>query len=169
MPVTVVPYDDGWPGAFEREAVLLRDVLRPWLVGGVEHIGSTAVPGLAAKPILDMLAGVRALAQARDAVARLEALGYRYADHRPHEALWFSKQPSDDYASRTHQLHLTEVGSALWRERLAFRDALRADDGLRDEYQALKQRLADSELDDYVQRKRPFVARVLRSRGVDLA
>lgn len=81
---------------FEQEAAALRSRLGFWLVGGVEHVGSTAVPDLPAKPILDMLAGIRDLDEARGAIPALGAMGYHYADHRPHEALWFYKQPGED-------------------------------------------------------------------------
>jgi GrpB-like predicted nucleotidyltransferase (UPF0157 family) len=169
--IAVLPYSDAWPVLFEQEAVRLRVVLKPWLVGGVHHIGSTAVPGLAAKPILDMLAGVDDLTQARDAVPVLANLDYQHADHRPHEALWFYKQNGDDYGTRTHQLHLTRKDSALWRERLMFRDALRAEPVLAGEYQALKRRLASQSevLTDYTGGKREFVAAVLERAGLRLA
>lgn len=170
MGVTVTAYDDAWPAASRQESERLEQHLRLWLVGGVEHIGSTAVPGLSAKPVLDMMGGVRDLQEARAAVPVLAGLGYRHADHRPHEALWFYRQQGEEYAGRTHQLHLTEPGSALWRERLAFRDALRADTALREEYQALKQSLAADvdTLADYTQGKRALIARVLLVQGIDL-
>ena len=165
-----MPYSDGWPVLFEREAVRLHAALRPWLTGSVVHFGSTAVPGMAAKPILDMLAPVADLAEARAAVPVLSDLGYRHVDHRPHEALWFYEQQGEDAGTRTHQLHLTRPDSALWRERLAFRDALREDAILLAEYQALKQTLASgcAGLAEYTAGKRHFVAEVLRSRGLRL-
>ena len=168
--VVVVPCSDSWPASFERESARLCAALGPFLVGGVEHVGSTAVPGLAAKPVLDMLAPVAALDVARRARPVLADLGYRHADHRPHEAVWFYEQEGDDDGTRTHQLHLTRPDSALWRERTAFRDALRADPRLRAEYQSLKQALAahTADLGDYTSGKRAFVARVLRSVGLDL-
>jgi GrpB-like predicted nucleotidyltransferase (UPF0157 family) len=130
---------------------------------------ATAVPGLAAKPILDMLAPIRDLDEARAAIPVLGDIGYQHADHRPHEALCFYKQPGEDYVERTHQLHLTRVDSALWRELLAFRDALRRDIRLLREYQSLKQDLAEHVgLAEYTQGKREFVARVLQAEGVDL-
>jgi GrpB-like predicted nucleotidyltransferase (UPF0157 family) len=136
-----VAYDPDWPRRFDRERTLLERVLAPWLFGGVHHIGSTAVPGLVAKPIIDMMAGVRDFVAARAAISVLSGQGYAHAPHRP-EAYRFSKPPSPNWYECTHHLHLTEPGSDLWRERLAFRDALRADPALRDEYQALKERLA---------------------------
>lgn len=165
--IDVVPYDPLWPELFAEERRLLERVLAPWLAGGVHHIGSTAVPGLAAKPLIDMMAGVRSLEESRAAYEPLRQAGYVYTPHRPREAHHFSK-PSASWAERTHNLHLTEVGSALWRERLAFRDALRADPALVTEYAALKQRLADQCDDgaDYAAGKRSFVERVLTLAGV---
>jgi GrpB-like predicted nucleotidyltransferase (UPF0157 family) len=168
--VNVIPYDPLWLQLFAEERRLLERVLGPWLVGGVHHIGSTSVPGLAAKPLIDIIAGVRDLQQSRGAYAPLEQVGYVYAPHRPHEAHHFAK-PSVNWWERTHNLHLTEVGSALWCERLAFRDALRSDPALAAEYAALKQRLAAQCVDgaDYAARKRGFVERVLVSAGVSPA
>ncbi len=142
----------------------------PWLEGGIHHVGSTAIPGLAAKPIIDMIAGVRDFEEARAAYEPLAALSYRHAPHRPGIAHHFAK-PSLALAEFTHSLHLTEPGSDLWRERLAFRDALRGDPALVREYETLKLRLARDHADDlgaYTAGKREFVARVLASRGIAL-
>ena len=67
-PVEIVPYDAAWPGLFEEERRKLLDAIGPWLAGPVEHIGSTAVPGLAAKPVIDIMAGVASLDASRPAV-----------------------------------------------------------------------------------------------------
>jgi GrpB-like predicted nucleotidyltransferase (UPF0157 family) len=117
-----------------------------------------------------MMAGVVDLDTARGAIPVLAELGYERADHRPHEALWFFKQSGPDYSTRTHQLHLTRPGSDLWRERLAFRDALRDDAQLRVAYDALKRRLvsASDAGNDYTGGKRPFVAAVLQRAGIKL-
>jgi GrpB-like predicted nucleotidyltransferase (UPF0157 family) len=166
-PIAVVEYDAQWPHSFESERGLLEQMLTPWLEGGIHHIGSTSVPGLAAKPVIDMIAGVRDLDEARGAFDTLLAHGYHFAPHRP-EAHRFAK-PS--LTQSTHGLHLTEPGSALWRERLAFRDALRGDAALAAEYQSLKQRLAVEHPRDiraYTDGKRAFVARVLAAAGVQL-
>jgi GrpB-like predicted nucleotidyltransferase (UPF0157 family) len=165
--VPVVPYDPEWPRRFDAERVVLERVLEPWLEGGVHHIGSTAIPRISAKPIIDMLAGVRDLAEARDASAPLEEIGYVDAPHRPRIAHHFAKPSRDD---PEYGLHLTESGSDLWRERLAFRDALRADPILAAEYEELKLRLA-ADLDDvsaYTAAKRAFVVRVLAAHGIEL-
>ena len=159
--VVIVAYDPEWPGRFEAERALLEQALGPWLEGGIHHIGSTSIPGLAAKPVIDMLAGVREFEQARAAFAPLAGAGYEYTPHRP-GTHHFSKGPAP---ARTYQLHLTERGSDLWLERLAFRDALRAHPELAAEYAELKLRLAWDH-STYTVSKRPFVARVLAGAGI---
>ena len=157
----VVPYDPDWPRQFEVERVRLQAVLAPWLEQGIHHIGSTAVPGLAAKPIIDMIAGVRDLDEAREAFEPMEALGYRYREHRPEAHL---------FVTSAHAVHLTEPGNDVWRERLAFRDALRANDALAAEYEEWKLRHMTTIPGPtaYTADKRPLVARVLAEAGIDL-
>src|ERR1700753_2814033 len=89
--INVVPYDPLWPALFAGERSLLEQVLAPWLGDGIQHIGSTAVPGLAAKPLIDIIAGVRDLQESRAAYEPLVEIGYVYAPHRPHEAHHFAK------------------------------------------------------------------------------
>jgi GrpB-like predicted nucleotidyltransferase (UPF0157 family) len=164
MQIVVAPYDPDWPMRFEEERTLLERVLRPWLEGGIHHIGSTSIPGIAAKPIIDMMAGVRDFEAAREAYEPLARHGYIHEPHRPGIAHHFAKRWPD--GRTTHGLHLTEPGSDLWRERLVFRDALRADPELAAEYEALKLGLVDEDADAYVQAKRPFVADVLARFGL---
>jgi GrpB-like predicted nucleotidyltransferase (UPF0157 family) len=169
-PVEVaVPYDPEWAHRFETERAILEHALAPWLAGGIHHVGSTAVPGLAAKPIIDMVGGVRDLEEARASFEPLRALGYHHREHRP-EAHLLVKPTLGSWREQTHSLHLTEPGSDLWRERLAFRDALRADPGLVSEYAEWKLRHAVTRLEEgpYTGDKRPFVARVLAEAGIEL-
>ena len=168
--IAVVPYDREWPRRFQAERALLERVLAPWLEGGVHHVGATSVPGLASKPIIDMMAGVRDLEEARAAFDPLREHSYVYTPHRPGIAHHFSK-PSPRLRECRYGLHLTEPGSDLWRERLAFRDVLRADPALAAEYEALKRRLAHEHRENvaaYTAGKRGFVVRVLASAGVEL-
>jgi GrpB-like predicted nucleotidyltransferase (UPF0157 family) len=170
VPIEIVDYQPSWPERFEAERLVLVQALAPWLSGGVHHIGSTSVAGLPAKPVIDMMAGVASLSTAQPAVERLASLGYQHAAHRP-EALWFFKPGDRALEWRTHHLHLTEPGSDLWRERLAFRDALRADPELAAEYADLKASLSAEHgvaNKEYTRDKRPFVARVLASAGINL-
>jgi GrpB-like predicted nucleotidyltransferase (UPF0157 family) len=166
--IALVSYNSKWPLRFDEERRLLAPVLAPWLEGGIHHVGSTAIPGVSAKPIIDMIAGVRDLEAARAAFEPLAALSYHPGKHRPDEAHWFGK-PS--LAARTHHLHLTVPGSALWRERLAFRDSLRADPKLASDYEELKLQLATEHPDDivaYTHGKTAFIARVLAQAGIEL-
>jgi GrpB-like predicted nucleotidyltransferase (UPF0157 family) len=167
--IAVVAYDPEWPRRFDAERVLLERLLAPWLEGGVHHIGATSIPRLRAKPIIDMMAGVHDLEEARAAFEPLREQSYVHTPHRPGIAHHFSK-PSGQLSEVTHGLHLTEPGSDLWNERLAFRDALRADIALAAEYETLKLRLAREHARDlaaYTAGKRAFVGRVLASAGLE--
>jgi len=159
-PIEIVSYDPVWPTRFEEEAALLRRQLAPWLVGPIEHIGSTAVPGLAAKPVIDIMAGVQALETSRPAIAAATELGYRYWPYQADVEHWFCK-PSP--AFRTHHLHLIPVGTPQWLRPIAFRNYLRAHAQVAHEYAALKQRLAQEHRLDrerYTEAKRPFIDRI---------
>lgn len=159
--VEIVAYDAEWPQRFQAERDALVRLLGRWLVGAPEHIGSTSVPGLAAKPVIDIMAPVASLAASRDAVPCAAELGYCHYPYQARSMHWFCK-PSP--ARRTHHLHLVPLGSRLWQERLAFREALRSSAELRAEYEALKRELAArfrTDRDAYTEAKTPFVRRVL--------
>jgi GrpB-like predicted nucleotidyltransferase (UPF0157 family) len=160
-PVLLVDYDPAWPAAFESERGHLAKVLGEWLTGPIEHIGSTAVPGLRAKPVLDIMAGVESLTVSLPAIQAVARLDYVHFPYRAEVMHWFCK-PSP--AHRTHHLHLVPFGSPLWNERLQFRNALRSDPALAAEYAGLKTLLADRHRDDreaYTEAKSAFIARVL--------
>ncbi len=160
-PIHIVPYDPAWPGLFDEERSLLESVLGPWLVGPIEHIGSTAVPGLMAKPVLDIMAGVHDLPSSVGAYAALEPVGYMYFPYRPEVMHWFCK-PSP--ARRTHHLHLVPFQSPLWADRIAFRNYLRNSTEAAAEYAALKVALAERHRLDreaYTNAKGEFVRSVL--------
>ena len=159
--VQIVPYDPAWPSLFEQERTLLEAALETWLTGPIEHFGSTAVPGLPAKPVIDVMAGVESLDASRDAIPAAGGLGYVYYPYRPDVMHWFCKPSA---AFRTHHLHLVPVNSRLWIERLAFRDYLRKQPALAAEYADLKVGLAkqfEFDREAYTDAKGPFVQRVL--------
>jgi len=163
-PIYVVPYDASWPARFDEERAALARVLAPWLAGPIEHIGSTAVPGLVAKPVIDIMAAVASLDASRPALSALVALHYVYFPDGAArgEALHWLCKPSDEV--RTHHLHLVPFGSALWHDRLRFRDRLRSDARVAAEYAALKLELApryEFDRDGYADAKEPFVRRIL--------
>ena len=159
--VKVLPYDTGWPAMFASEKGLLKRVLYPWLAGDIEHIGSTAIPGMPAKPVIDIMAPVLSLDASRPSIEAVASAGYLYASYKPDVMHWFCK-PSPQH--RTHHLHLVPMASPLWRERLAFRDALREDSVFAREYADLKLRLAARfhfDREAYTDAKGPFIAKVL--------
>jgi GrpB-like predicted nucleotidyltransferase (UPF0157 family) len=163
-PVRLVPYDPSWPQRFEAERDRILKAIGDRIVGGVHHVGSTAVPGLEAKPVIDILVGVRDLEQARGCFEPLARLGYLHAPYLPAEMHWFCKP---DPARRTHHLHLVPAGSRRFREELAFRDRLRAEPQLAQEYVELKRDLAARFEDDreaYTEAKGDFIRRALGER-----
>lgn len=165
-PIEVVEYHPAWPALFDAERRLLEVALAPWLAGPVQHIGSTAVPGLPAKPIMDIMAPVRSLSESVAAIAAASAMGYLHYPYKPEQMHWFCK-PSP--AHRTHHLHLVPLDSALWQRRLAFRDALRHSAELTARYAALKRQLAVQYRHDregYTEAKGPFITQVLASLGL---
>jgi len=164
-PIEVVPYRPDWPALFQAERDVLVAALAPWLVAPIEHIGSTAVPGLAAKPLIDIMAPVATLDGSAAAIDAARAVGYHFHPYMPETMHWFCK-PSP--AHRTHHLHLVPLGSPRWVRTLAFRDSLRSNPSLAAEYEALKFELAERYRDDreaYTQAKSGFVERVVQGAG----
>lgn len=161
--VEVRPADDAWQQRGEREARLLEAALADWLVAPVEHVGSTAVPGLSAKPILDLQAAIADIESAPDVVAALTPVWHYVPpelDGRPWRR--FLVKVVDGH--RVAHLHLMVPRSARWGEQLAFRDALCADPALAQRYAALKQSLAARHADNreaYTAGKSDFVRAVL--------
>jgi GrpB-like predicted nucleotidyltransferase (UPF0157 family) len=167
--IEIIDYDQAWPELFAGERPAVEALLAPWLCGPAEHVGSTAVPGLRAKPIIDMLAPVRSLTAAGAAVPLLEGAGWMpwpgdpLRDYRR----WFLKPKPE---ARTHHLQVVGADHPHAVALVAFRDALRADDQLRDEYARLKGRLAAAHADNrnaYTNAKAEFVSRALRQAGVE--
>jgi GrpB-like predicted nucleotidyltransferase (UPF0157 family) len=167
-PLVLTPYDAAWPGAFAAERARISAAFGG-LPAEVEHVGSTSVPGLAAKPVLDIMVGRPPASDAAPYVAALVALGY---EHRGAHGI-----PGRDYfvrgEPRSHQVHMVALGGGFWRRHLAFRDELRRSPATADAYAALKHRLAARFRDDrdaYLEGKTEFiegvVARAL-DRGVD--
>lgn len=160
--VVLLPHSPVWAGAGRAEVQRLRAALSPWSAR-VEHVGSTAVPGLSAKPVIDLCVGVSDPGLADGMVEVMASLGYDYpGDVGIPDDRVFGREPG----WRTHLVHVVEFDGTAWRAYLGFRDALRGDDTLRDEYETLKRDLAHSHPHDrfvYTQHKAAFVARVLAS------
>ncbi len=159
--VSLASYDPQWADRFEAEKQAIQAALTD-RVTAIHHIGSTAIPGLAAKPVIDIMLVVRQLADFADCIAPLQRLGYAFIDYPQNvDRKFFRKgQP------RTHHLHIVAEDNAELRDHLLFRDALRANAGLRDEYAALKYDLASRFKTDrahYSDSKTQFVRRVIEA------
>lgn len=160
--VELVEYQASWPAAFDAVAAQLAAAMRG-VDARVEHIGSTSVPGLCAKPVIDVLLGVGALAEVEARVAALGGLGFRYRpeyEDRIRLRRYFVRD-AVAAAPRVH-LHAVVRDGPLWRDHLAFRDALCADASPRGRYARLKRALASRlDKDAYTEAKAPFVHEVL--------
>lgn len=160
-PVVLVPYDQSWVEKFEREKELLTSVIGSSASGGIHHIGSTSIPGISAKPIIDILVGVDSLESSRPCIELLSKFDYQYFPYKADSEHWFCK-PSPE--RRTHHLHLIPTTHPDFKARIAFRNYLRENKEYRDLYQTLKTKLADQYRDDreaYTQAKASFVKDVV--------
>jgi len=156
----IAPYDPVWARDFAAEADRLAQACRD-LPLRIEHIGSTAVPGLSAKPIIDIMIGVPPRAAREPYVSAVRGLGY--------EHLGAHGIPGRNYfrrgSPRTHHIHLVSWSSAVWRDHLLFRDWLRRNESVMREYAVLKRELAAMFADDragYSEAKGPFIKATLR-------
>jgi GrpB-like predicted nucleotidyltransferase (UPF0157 family) len=162
--ITVHAPDPAWQVAGSRECGLLEASLGEWLVAPVEHVGSTAVPGLPAKPVLDLQAAVADLDCASRIATVLAPDGWHYVPPELDARLWRRFFVKVEVDHRVAHLHLLQPDHARWREQLAFRDALRADPALASRYGELKRALAEQHAGDreaYTDGKADFVAAVL--------
>lgn len=139
--VYLVPYDPRWPQQFADEASTVRAVLDGLLVE-IHHIGSTAIPDITAKPIIDMLAVVSDVARVDGRSPQMQNLGYEaLGEFGIAGRRYFRKD--DSAGQRTHQIHAFQVGSPQIERHLAFRDFMRAHREFAEKYDALKRRLAE--------------------------
>jgi GrpB-like predicted nucleotidyltransferase (UPF0157 family)/predicted kinase len=160
--VEIVPYNPEWPAQFEAEKRRIEGALGALAIE-IHHMGSTAIPGLAAKPIIDIMIVVRKLDDAAQCIAPLKELGYTFVDHPENVDRRFFRRGQ---RPRTHHIHIVEQDSQALKEHLVFRDALRGDPQLRDRYAALKYDLAERCRNDraqYTKSKTEFVTQVIKS------
>ncbi|WP_227396140.1 GrpB family protein [Jeotgalibacillus aurantiacus] len=157
--VFLVPWTEGWQREFESEKKRIEEMAGAFILE-VHHIGSTSVPGLSAKPILDIAVEVSSFKLGEDCIAPLEKLDYGYKGTAilPDRHYFSKGEP------RTHQIHLYETGSPYLEEQLKLRDILRNDEQVMREYESLKRELADAHQNDkhlYAERKTVFIKRIL--------
>ncbi len=161
--VIVIPYDDAWPAHYATEASRVWPLIAPF-ARDIQHVGSTAVPGLAAKPVIDIAIAVDSAEAVVSCFEALASLGYE-------NRLEGMNGPGHHYSIRgpllrTHQVHTWQLPTYGWNDHLRFRDCLRANPSLAAEYAALKLRLAEEYTADklgYNLSKTDFVRAVLQS------
>jgi GrpB-like predicted nucleotidyltransferase (UPF0157 family) len=162
-PVVMVNYDPRWPEMYERARQGIVTAGGDEVVA-VEHVGSTAVPGLSAKPIIDIMAGVRRLADVERFRPALETAGYVYRPEMEQfipDRRFFTKSAG---GVSVQHLHVAEYGGEFWLRHLLFRDYLRAHPQIRDAYDRLKRQLAARFRDDraaYTDAKTEFIQGVV--------
>ena len=163
QPVEIVEFDPAWPAMFEEEKARILEACGEWLET-VEHIGSTSVPGLAAKPIIDMMPGLRRLEDGRHCIEPMEKLGYQYlGEYGIPERLYFNRG-----VPRSHHVHMFVVGHGQWDRHLLFRDYLRTHPQAAAAYADLKRELARRHREDrdaYTDAKTEFVRTIEAQAG----
>jgi GrpB-like predicted nucleotidyltransferase (UPF0157 family) len=162
--VKLMPHTELWHQLFAEEEARLRDAISEYTLA-IEHVGSTAVCGLSAKPIIDIAVAVRQIADAERCVTPLGNIGYEYHGEYgiPGRHFFCKGEP------RTHHLHLVEADSDLWRNHLLFRDYLRQHAEVAAQYDKLKRGLAHDYKDNreaYTEGKAAFIENVLRVAGM---
>jgi GrpB-like predicted nucleotidyltransferase (UPF0157 family) len=162
LSLALVPYDHTWPDRFAAEVTRLRAAIGD-SIDAIEHVGSTAVPGLAGKPVLDIAIAVYGEPVANQCIEPLAMIGYVYRGLNGDDARR-RYYTLDVNGTRTVQIHLYLLPAQAWDEKLAFRDALRADPALAAAYEAEKYRIAAEVAWDkhaYALAKDPFVERAV--------
>jgi GrpB-like predicted nucleotidyltransferase (UPF0157 family) len=159
--VELVPHQAEWKSLFESEASLLRETLGNYAVA-IEHIGSTAVSALEAKPIIDILVGVRKLEDAEKCIAPLSEIGYEYRGESGISGRFYFRKGTADVS--THHLNVALMTGDFWRSHLLFRDYLRRHADVAQSYGKLKRELALKHKGNrpaYTEAKADFIERVL--------
>jgi|SRR5436190_17695262 len=145
QPVRIRSYDPQWPARYESERAVLDGAIGGWATGGIHHVGSTAIPGVDAEPVIDILVGTKSLLASGACFALLAQLGYMLGCPWDADVQSLYKPSAD---CRLYDLHLVPVEAARYSEMLAFRDFLRTDRQVAIGYAALKRDLADRHADD---------------------
>jgi GrpB-like predicted nucleotidyltransferase (UPF0157 family) len=161
-PVIIVDYDPSWPALYEKERGQILGIVGHKILA-IEHIGSTAVPGLGAKPIIDIMAGVHKQADADECLLPLQKIGYTHVTPEPDNSEWFYCLGKGHHSIGYH-LHLAKFPSDHWNRQLVFRDYLRSHPDVAEEYYRLKIELSEgygSNRDGYTEAKTAFIEKVI--------
>jgi GrpB-like predicted nucleotidyltransferase (UPF0157 family) len=157
--VRLAPYSSEWPKLFDKEKKLLRSLIGKYVID-IQHIGSTAIPGMMAKPIIDIGIAIAQFEEGERCIKPIESLGYQYkGENGIPKRHYFAKG-----VPRTHHIHMLEIDSDEWKKHIAFRDFLRGNEEMAGKYAQLKRRLAEEFKTDrlaYTEGKSEFVNTVL--------
>lgn len=167
--IVIENYNSNWPLLAEAEMAAIKMILPKGSFCRLEHLGSTSIPGISAKPIIDLFLTVPNFADCDTVIKTLKTLGYNFWEENPnkkHHILFKGMPPFG--RGRTHHLHIFSEGNPRFDDKIIFRDALRADEELRNEYQTLKLKLATEFAEDrkaYTEKKGDFIKTVLQKNG----
>jgi GrpB-like predicted nucleotidyltransferase (UPF0157 family) len=155
LEIVIAAYDPSWPEAYEREKTQIIGAIGDVMIG-IEHVGSTSVPRMPAKPIIDIMAGVRYLRDGAGCISMLAAIGYTYCGDAGLPGRLFFRKGNP----RSHHLHIVEHSRLIWMRTLAFRELLKTRQDVATKYAALKRDLARNFRQDpraYGEAKGPFI------------
>lgn len=164
--IDLVAYNPSWVQSAQLEIKMLSLHLPKEQIVDIQHVGSTAIPGIMAKPIIDIQIAVRSLPAIRDiAIHHLESLGYHFWYGNPDkERLFFVKGMPPFGEKRTHHVHIVESTSKHWIDKLMFRDYLRGHPEAKAQYEALKLSLSEQyrfDREKYTDLKKDFINHIL--------
>jgi GrpB-like predicted nucleotidyltransferase (UPF0157 family) len=164
-PIKIVDYDPKWPAIFTEEKNQILSVLKE-KIDAIEHVGSTAVQGLGAKPIIDIMVAVRRLSVAEECIKPLRSIGYEYIPEYEEELpeRRYFRKGSEEIPNKHFHLHMVERDSDFWKKHLLFRDYLRHHLDTAEQYFKLKKELAQKYSSDhaaYTEAKTPFIESVI--------
>jgi GrpB-like predicted nucleotidyltransferase (UPF0157 family) len=165
--IVIGPYDPHWPAMYESEAAEIRRTLGGITTVTLEHFGSTAIPGMSAKPIIDIMLGTTDKSRWPELIQPLREIGYDFWEENPKKERMFFVKGLPPKPGRTHHVHVFEIGSIYW-DRLLFRDYLRSHPNEALTYEQLKGGLAIKFKDDrdaYTRGKEDFVRRIMELAG----
>jgi GrpB-like predicted nucleotidyltransferase (UPF0157 family)/predicted acetyltransferase len=165
--IKIVEYNPEWPTDAENEISKLRSLLPASKIIDIQHVGSTAIPGMASKPIIDIQIAVKSLEEMKMiAVPILHKIGYEFwYDNPDPERLFFVKGMPPFGEKRTHHVHIVEANSTHWKDKILFRDYLISHPEMAQEYQQLKKYYSEIFANDreaYTNAKGEFVNRILK-------
>lgn len=158
--VRLTPYTNKWERLFEEEKSRLQGVIGRYVLD-IQHVGSTSIPGMVAKPIIDIAIAVKNFEEASVCIKPIEQLGYEYKGENGISRRHFFVKGNP----RTHHIHMNEIGSRDWNDQIIFRNYLTHHEEIAKEYSELKMVLAQRYPTDrqaYQDNKAPFIERVLQ-------